>query len=325
MQMRRQKANQPQQEGISLIETAIVLTVASFLLMLAVSASHILRNARIYRLFTEMKAIEEASSLYQQRYQSYPGDTSNATTLFGCIDCNGDGDGMPDPLLFWWHLSLAGMVKGTHDGTDAPRIGYPESHAFPGYYFKIIPGGTFNRVVLVLTTSTASADGPLTPKEASQLDRAYDDGKVNVGWIGAIDPDSAPASCRDGTGFLYNIDYTGQVCSPTYILEGEPYFEHRWYAGAWSGCSESPAWVEDAWGACSEACNGGTQTRTVTCDNTIHGTQTRIKACIDGITLTPVADENCAGYPEPTTSQACLGRCPAPNPTTIQACNTDPC
>jgi len=136
--------------GFSLVELSIVLVVIGLLVGGILSAQSLIRNAEIRNTVSELSRYQDAYSNFRKKYQSVPGDMSDATSIWGIRagstgnddscrrapgiytgTCNGNGDNMVDETsgvdlntvferyLFWQHLALSGMIEGRFTGATA--------------------------------------------------------------------------------------------------------------------------------------------------------------------------------------------------------------
>ena len=120
--------------GFTLVELAIVLVIIGLLVSGVLAGQELITQARIRAIINEQKNYERAIYTFQLKYNSLPGDAPNAYKFFGSncgtntndvsTGCNGDGDGViegvyssSEGVKAWEHLSLAGLINGSYDGT----------------------------------------------------------------------------------------------------------------------------------------------------------------------------------------------------------------
>lgn len=109
---------------------------------------------------------------------------------------------------------------------------------------------------------------------------------------------------------------TPVVVTPTPVPGAQ--VSYAWQTGAFGACSAQSQVNVGQWSACQNlTCNGGEQTRAVSCTPR-SGTQTRSVQCVrnDG---TPVSDSYCQAL-KPSATQSCQSSCAASNYPTRQAC-----
>lgn len=138
-----------QKHGFTLIELSIVLVIIGLLVGGVLVGRDLIKSAQLRSVISDIDKFNAAANTFQLKYGCLPGDCRNATSLFGqfasCgawngIDdfgsnttCNGNGDGKVvqiapgDPsafnwwrydesMLFWHHLSRAGLISGKYTG-----------------------------------------------------------------------------------------------------------------------------------------------------------------------------------------------------------------
>lgn len=149
--------------AFSLVELSIVLVILGLLAGGIMVGQNMIRGAELKGVISDLSTYQTAYSNFRDKYQSMPGDMSDATNNWGiraggsgndatCRDtfgsytgtCNGNGDNRVDEtatttlferFLFWQHLSLAGMIDGKFTGASGdatpelrvPGINMPKS------------------------------------------------------------------------------------------------------------------------------------------------------------------------------------------------------
>jgi hypothetical protein len=119
------------QHGISLAEVSGVLVVGGLIIAGALKGGELIKLAQIRSGIAEVQKVRAASSTFQQRNQTLPGDfyAANATIgdpigvewagCDGTTDANCDGDGViegdgttGETVLFWQHLTASKLITG---------------------------------------------------------------------------------------------------------------------------------------------------------------------------------------------------------------------
>jgi prepilin-type N-terminal cleavage/methylation domain-containing protein len=180
-------------DGFSLIELALVLMIVGVIASAIIKGQDLLELARVRSVMQDVDRYKVAVSLYQDSYQSYPGDDSRASEHFGNNIENGNGDGVisqDDCVKFWNHLSKAGYVSSDK----------PPSSRFGGRYTPVHnPSADMPGLWLRLGDGVDGESGLLTPKQAQLLMSKGDEGdnasNPSKGHIRAIDGKNTQSQC----------------------------------------------------------------------------------------------------------------------------------
>ena len=134
MQYRSKKST----EGFTLIELSLVLVIIGLLVGGVLAGQSLIRAAELRAVNSESQRFSTAVNTFRDKYFDIPGDLSNASSFWAGVG-NGSGDGMiqntaaagtNEIVLFWEHLSKAGLVEGSYTeaagttltaGTNNPR------------------------------------------------------------------------------------------------------------------------------------------------------------------------------------------------------------
>ncbi len=346
--------------GFTLIEMAMVLAIFGFIVAGTLAASSLTRDAALRNVAKELADLRRAVQIYQERYNSFPGDTSDASGLFACSGCNGNGNGRidlasDDPAqalleqrLFWEHLSRAGLIKFTLSA-NSRNIGkvYPPSAAGSGAALTI-EGRKPDRVVAVIhliqitaadgSFTETSGSGPLTPEEAERIDRMIDDGSPSNGQMVVEEGNGVTAgACRDATtrGYAANV---GRKCNAAFILAGRSFQnaksksqECRWSVTPTTGTTPGGEWSINAInGAAGTTYNNGTPDMGYSaCSQSCgDGVQSRTVSCNSTASGTLSLNVDCVNVAGATSCSQTVGvDCLAPKPPTSRpftGCTTTP-
>jgi len=217
--------------GFTLVEMAIVLVIISLVMSGVLVGQNLINEAQIQKVITQLGRYDEAVNTFRLKYRFLPGDYPNAYKVFGsfsgCTDetntpsgidsydstgCNGNGDGYifigGEDLLFWAHLSMAGLIPGRYTGF-AVDAGASE----PALYAGGVNApwiGPRKATLLALTFPFASNDlvvdeelvvyNNYTPYRLASMEAAY----LPVGDFGDVFPFYAVPSPRT-TFFLGRV------------------------------------------------------------------------------------------------------------------------
>jgi len=194
--------------AFTLIELSIVLVIISLVISAITAGNYLVTNAKLRAVIKETQDILTATSAFRDRYFALPGDLDNAQTIFGSTDkngnaiTNGNANGLLDGTVIGtsstWpehysamqELALAGLIKGTYNGTGTATIGVnipASSYANNAGYFFIAYNffGQFQTLnSLVFDTITAGANNlGIAVNDAYYIDNKIDDGLPYTGKV----------------------------------------------------------------------------------------------------------------------------------------------
>jgi len=220
------------QKGFTLIEIAIVLVIIGLLLGGVLKGQEMITSAKIRSLADGANAVKAAFFAFQDRYRAVPGDYSLASTNIpgvtsGANGGNGNGNGLvntnDDRGLFWLHLSAAGFITGSYNGS---AIG--NTLNCPATTCAINSYGTS-----MIFSWGSAADGTnrnahelrigrgLPVEVVAELDRKVDDGIPRTGSF-QIDQTINAATCRTGAGATSTYQVTAanpqSDCAGVFIM-----------------------------------------------------------------------------------------------------------
>ena len=134
----------PPQQGLTLVEIAVVLVIIGLLIGGVLKGQQMITNAKVSKVENDFKGIAAAILAYQDRYGVLPGDDPAASTRFPgnwTAADNGNGNGAiggawnstnntQESRKIWKHLRGAGFLKGPVDGRSASY--QQPAHSFGG-------------------------------------------------------------------------------------------------------------------------------------------------------------------------------------------------
>lgn len=155
--------------GFSLVELSIVLVILGLLTGGILAGQSLIRASELRAVSTEHDRFITARSAFRDKYFQLPGDLNNAFAFWGATcgtnattmstGCNGDGDGtiessgVSEDVKVWEHLSRAGIIEGSYDGTGTDLGG--------GYISSTptnSPSSKFSQGIWLMTDATVSGN-----------------------------------------------------------------------------------------------------------------------------------------------------------------------
>jgi type II secretory pathway pseudopilin PulG len=231
--------------AFTLVELSIVLLIIGLIIGGISAGSSLIQQAKLRKVISEENNLRTAINNFKVQFNALPGDFSSASNFWpsatcpsGTVPsgCNGNADGIiefggiTDPGEEMYrapqHLSLAGMLAGTYDGTI---LSIPSAYT-PGL-FTIRTGTDFNVTGNKIEFGSPSpgqgwnCGAILTSMQAYNIDQKIDDGVANTGKILSIDgclsaaySCSAPYSVAGGANYT-NLNSNAVSCRMFNYLE----------------------------------------------------------------------------------------------------------
>ena len=228
--------------GFSLLELSISIAIIALLITAVVAGQSIKQRLALHQMIEDMGILNTASKEFKTAYKGLAGDLFNAETVFGqdklgnkVLDHQGDGNGngnnilednltspaRNEKLLFWQHLSAAGLITGTYDGSSLGSSGMYLSPFKDTYYEPNTDSHAGNRLYFRISTLSAGAlgYGAFTTEDAFNYDTKYDDGNPTTGTIRALESTGqVTGNCMTAGG--YNLAYTAKnACQLLFYVE----------------------------------------------------------------------------------------------------------
>jgi len=166
--------------GFTLVEIAIVMVIIGLLIGGILKGQELIKNAKTKKVMKQVDELRVAVTSYQDRYGFLPGDDNAAQTHTGDgTVTNGNGSGQisgGEAADVFDHVSAAGFISGTFDGTNATLPRNPFGGLYRVYWRS---AGTPARTTHWFESQDIPGDIGLI------LDTSYDDGSNLTGSITA--------------------------------------------------------------------------------------------------------------------------------------------
>jgi hypothetical protein len=220
------------QQGLTLVELAVVITVMGLIIGGVVTGKTLINNSRLNSVMADIRKFAKATEDFEDAYKALPGDIADITSLpaapAGVTATAGDGNGRfniaAESVQFWLHLKMANFLVGNYDGTNIYRTvidgstGGVPGGKIEGSGYKVTTSSTFGTIFEFVGYSTSPSSNTLailTPADAKSLDSKMDDGNPSTGTVRAINV----SSCFTGVGSAstYTISTSTLACTLQFI------------------------------------------------------------------------------------------------------------
>lgn len=233
-------------KGFTLLELSIVLVIISLIIGGIIQGQQIIENSKIARITSEVNEIKAAFNNFKIKYNAIPGDMDNASSIWATAE-NGDGNGSVvkyyddygEELLFWRHMSLAGVYPGNYkgsypdDGSGYINIGIQQpgskfrGNATYSYYNpsdvpdlglsvftksgNVLELGGCPAISVWSTKFRFCSNGIMSGQQAENLDKKMDDGVASTGYMMGVNGLTSLATNTAGC----SANYTSSSASYT--------------------------------------------------------------------------------------------------------------
>lgn len=202
-------------EGFTLLEILIVLTIVAVIIASILSTRSLIRGAQIQAVMSEYQMYAGAIKNFKSKYYALPGDFAGATALWGEVSasckvgaatgtqtCNGNGNGLIEfdtsnyeHIAAWRHLGLSGFINqnftGNTFGSTVCNIDIKGGETSP---ISRLKGATWN--IGADTTGTIYTTGG-AGTQFIPINACNNLTGINVLWLGGSlqNDDAQSASC----------------------------------------------------------------------------------------------------------------------------------
>jgi prepilin-type N-terminal cleavage/methylation domain-containing protein len=211
------------EKGFTLVELAVVMIIIGLLIGGVLKGQELIKSAKVTSTISQVKAIDAATSTFQDIYAGLPGDLLAADTRLPGCDTNsicavggtgGDGDGIVenatsfDPAggtdeggSFFIQLSRADLLSGVAEGSDNFGSNYPQAPVGGGFIVESLNvatdlpaplatdasgfrAGLYVMHQQIVGDTSVAASSSLTMQ---RIDRKIDDGNPLTGSVMTVD------------------------------------------------------------------------------------------------------------------------------------------
>lgn len=230
--------------GFTLVELSIVIIIIGILVSGISAGSALIKQARLNKTIQELQSYDVATRLFTDKYNYFPGDFPNASSLWpGAFNGNGNrgidwtwfiaGD---ESFATWQHLGFAGLIQqhlndlpnnpnfATPDfkvGVNVPASSYSESAVY-----SIISNpqwsnySSFAPYIIIVGSQAVNNVGPWTVVsvlDAYNIDNKLDNGNPFNGKVISWDPGTDACTNYD----LPTLNGTSVPSNPQYQLTNQ--------------------------------------------------------------------------------------------------------
>lgn len=265
----------PHHSAFTLVELSVVLVILGLLVGGIMSGQSLIRASELRAIPTERDKYVTALQSFRDKYHALPGDFDGAFRFWGTdcgtdttdasTGCNGDGNGFiesanGETIKTWEHLSRAGMIEGSFDGTGSvftvsgtnrvvPSASNVPASKLPDAYWLFndcarpgMPGDHARGICLMVgapgNRSYLVALPDLTNGEAWNIDTKVDDGFAATGSVRgnfALEDPVISASRLSIVSSAYALEMYRNYCSDW--GPGDPYSIHKFTEDHKGWCS----------------------------------------------------------------------------------------
>jgi len=222
------------ERGFTLIELSIVLVIIGLLVGGILKGQELINSTQLKTQVSQVDAVRAAVNTFQDKYMALPGDMEVVTMLPGGLGeahggdqngligeavtavngavKNGATDESNQALL---QLNRAGLLAGINvvDSSSAATLaGKVSGTGVVLSAFRLAASGNTVNGIRLAGGDGYTGSGALSPLDASELDRKYDDGQADSGDMRAA---GTGTTCNNGAAYQKT---EGQACAVMFSL-----------------------------------------------------------------------------------------------------------
>lgn len=221
--------------GFTLVELSIVIVIIGLIIAGITAGQSLVKTSQLRSNGSKLIQYESAIIQFKYQYLAFPGDMKNATSYWGGVTADGDGNKLinntGEDTRSIQHLTLAGLISdNNNNGTAYYNIALNRCIMIQQHGAAIYstPGNNFNAISL-LSKNCASWDGGVSTIEGQNYDTKYDDGIPTSGKLVVFSvttndcvkqSDGTTNAARSYTGVgSYNLVQPAVQCTLSYWIK----------------------------------------------------------------------------------------------------------
>lgn len=219
-------------KGFTVVEMAIAIVVIGIVVSVVIGASEIVEQSKLKKIYLQATEFKTALHAFEEKYEGLPGDLTNASEIWPDCDptpsnCNGNGNGFVSTSegevgRAFQQLSVSGFIAGEYTGINPywdPGVNTPAG-PFDKSYYKIETNSSkieveFNNV----DRPNCDWCSSLTPEQAYNIDKLYDDGFPYTGDIWGPDGQLDSNCVIYTTRSVYNVSENSLQCRMKFFFK----------------------------------------------------------------------------------------------------------
>lgn len=217
-------------KGFTLVELAVVMVIIGLLIGGILKGQEMIDNARVNSTISQIKAVDAASSTFQDMYDAIPGDMGNALARLPAdaigAQVSGDGNNLLVSVpfadqtgendQFWRQINVADLLTGTIAQSGGIEVDIKGAEMTVGQHpAGAVLGQSTNNArpgrYAVIAQDNDATTGFISTVQGGRIDRKLDDGNPTQG---SVFVNEAVCSGVDANGLgIYVENDNSQACS----------------------------------------------------------------------------------------------------------------